>query len=523
MLVLGMGIKRPWRAVGLFAFVLVALGILVAYRLRPHRRPPFELSFWYWHSPFQISPAQSRDLKTLGVTRLFVRAGTFSSDGRNMVLVIPQKYGAGGSGFRIHQVFNFDTGVVRHFESYDLERIAGQIAKRVNDQVQRGKQAGLDVEGVQFDFDCPTRLLSRYAELVRLVRQQLPGRPTFSATALMSWLGTKGVAALSRQVDFLAPQAYEGVTGNTVDTMRPVSDEQDFRRRIARADGLACPFYVGVPAYGHAFLFDPAGKLLDVYRGLEPADAFRHPAFNLILAEPSDRFGHPAKSPTDSVGEEIVKFRAVRPALNGQGLDDFLAYTVPTPVLLERMLRAVRETRSENCLGAIIYRMPEGDSSMTVPWRSLMEGLAGRSIPPKLKIGLESRSDAFDLIESAKPLPDAPKDLDLKIENIGGPTFLGPDALEVDVVLERPGFDEVRRRDMDSAVPGILEGGRVTRCAPDRANVASFSRFGLGAGQSIAIGPIQLLSSKRQHISVRWRTRDSDGFQTESGQVEFVQ
>lgn len=490
-----------------------------------HKRPPFELSFWYWHSPFGLTDEQTRDLKKLGVRQLFVRAGTFSSDGTNIVLVIPQNYKGGKVPFKIHQVFNFDSGVVRHFESYDLDRMAGQIATRIDLQVRRGQQAGLDIAGIQFDFDCPTRLLSRYADLVALVKGRLKSlrHPIVSATGLMSWLGSRGAVALSQQLDFMVPQAYEGKTGKTLADMRPVSDEEDFRRRIGLADGLACPFYVGLPAYGHGFLFDPQGNLLNIYRQIEPGEMMRHPAFKFISAFPSNREGHRANSAQDWVGEEILKFRAVLPARNGEGYGDTLGFTVPTPALLTKMLRAAREVQSPNCLGGIIYRMPQGESETTIPWKALTEALESKFPAPKLKFTAASTRDTFDMIESDRPTAEAPKDLNLDIENVGGMTFLSPDAVEVEVKLAQAGVDDVRSRDMNLVSTGVSEGDKIFDAPPSESNELLFRRSHLSPGQKVSIGPIRLLSSKRQQIEVRWKVRRVDGFGFETGKAEVNQ
>ncbi len=492
-----------------------------------HRRPkpPFELSFWYWHSPFVVTPQQSADLKRLGVRKLFVRAGTFSGDGKNAVLVIPQTYRGGKVDFKIHLVFNFDAGIVRHFESYSLDTIAPQIASRIDKQVKRAQGAGLDVVGVQFDFDCPTRLLSRYADLIAKVRPQIKSLPypVVSATSLMSWLGTQGAMELSRQVDFLAPQAYEGVTGMTADTMRPVSDEADFRRRIGLADSLDCPFYVGIPAYGHAFLFNEDGKLANIYRQLEPSEVFRHPAFTFLDAYATDPSGRPAKTPQDSVGEEIVKFKAIHDGINGEGMGDTLGFSVPTPVVLQRMLKAARETQSPNCLGGIIYRMPQPDSEMCLPWNTMIAALSGRVIQPKLKIGFETFTDNFDVIESSKPLADAPKDLDLEVENTGGSSFLSPDAVELMVHLEYPGIDEVNPRDMKMVLVGRLDGDTIRESSTADADAVQLSRFHMSSGQKISVGPIRLMSSKRQHVTVEWKARSADGFGVQTGKFDLSQ
>src|SRR5579859_5476039 len=75
---------------------------------------PLQVSFWYWHTPFQLSSSDVAQLKQMGVKRLFVRAGTFTH-GEPLQLFIPQTWGCSGKPFSVVLVFNFDAGLLRHF------------------------------------------------------------------------------------------------------------------------------------------------------------------------------------------------------------------------------------------------------------------------------------------------------------------------------------------------------------------------------------------------------------------------
>lgn len=480
------------------------------------RQGPFEIGFWYWHSPFAISAEGEKELKGRGLNKMFVRAGTFSTDGKNARLVIPQSYQRMPK-LEIHLVFNFDSGFIRHFEEFDLRTVSRQIAERISTQVSQVEKQG-HVTGVQLDFDCPTRLLPRYAQLVAGVREQMTRQVQWSATGLMSWLGTEGVQKLSKQLDFLVPQAYEGVTGRTVDQMRPVADPDYLQNVLPKAEQLACPYYIGIPAYGHGFLFDRQDRLVNVYQGIGPAEAMRHPSFKLIHAYPANRRGTKAASKRESVGEEIIKFRAIRPAPDGRGQGYTLAYSIPSPDLLAKTLSLVKEHAGPNCRGVLIYRYPEPDSTLTLSLGGVFAVLDGNPAKPNLSVNTDSSIDNFEVIEGGSPT--APTDIFLAVENIGNAaTFVSTDAVTIIVEFDKPGVGDTRLRDFDKAEPGVATtSGEFQKTDPRTANAIRLTKSYLPPGKKAFVGPIRLQESDTKIRRIRWIIRDGNGFDSYQGE-----
>jgi len=223
---------------------------------------------WYWHSPFQLTDADRQGLKDVGVTTLYVRAGTFASDGKTVSLILPQRWESKPE--RLVLVFNFHPGLVKHLEELKTD----QIVRDVTNCVERSwKTAPATPQGVQFDVDCPTRLLPRYAEILRGIRQGLKSKGidgSFSATALPTWLTSKNIETLASSVDFLVPQFYEGRTGKSANQVYPVSDPNGMRDGLRRLAKLGIPCQVGMATYGHALLYDDHQRLVSMYHGLNP-------------------------------------------------------------------------------------------------------------------------------------------------------------------------------------------------------------------------------------------------------------
>lgn len=507
--------KFRWIGLGVLIALIGALFLVRGIKHRP--TGPLQISFWYWQTPYTLSKDDQSSLKRIGVTQMFVRAGTFSSDGTNIVLRFPQEFAEGATALPVQLVFNTDAGVLRHFEDYNLATIVPEMSERMATQVKRAQVYGLKVTGVQLDFDIPTRLLPRYSSLVAKIRASNPlfqrrSDFQFSITGLMSWLGTHGLETLSNEVDFMVPQAYEGFTGRTPNAMRPVFDPEELKKRMPAAERLNCPYWIGIPAYGHALLYDNHDHLLGTYRNLEAQDALRHPSFHLVDAYPTDRLGHPAKDTNDWVGEEILKFKAIKPAPSGYGLGYTLAYSIPTPAVLKQSYDLVSQGRGSGCQGVIIYRMPETGSSFSLPISTIEKTLHKEQLTTGFNVKLTSNQDTYEAIETNRK--NIPMDIFLETTNVGSdPTFVARNAAEITLTIDKPGFGELRLRDFDSATYARSTPGQTATSADPRfADEVHLKKGFCSPGKKLLVGPIRLLNSGPVRVKISVKVRSSSGF-----------
>ena len=65
-------------------------------------------------------------------------------------------------------------------------------------QVQRWRDAGNPVVGIQIDFDARTQYLNEYADFLRDLRQRLPKDLRLSITGLMDWSSNADPAAIAQ-------------------------------------------------------------------------------------------------------------------------------------------------------------------------------------------------------------------------------------------------------------------------------------------------------------------------------------
>src|SRR5258706_462103 len=156
-----MVLRKLLTLVALAAFAAGATSFV--WRPKPYDGP-LDVSFWYWHRPFKITRLEAQQLKEMGVKRLFVHAGTFSTTG-GLHLTLPQAW-MGKVDQQVILVFNAHTDFLRDFGKIQNHSLAATMLAQVGNSMERAKTAGINVTGIQLDIDSPTRLLEKYADLL---------------------------------------------------------------------------------------------------------------------------------------------------------------------------------------------------------------------------------------------------------------------------------------------------------------------------------------------------------------------
>jgi len=105
-------------------------------------------------------------------------------------------------------------------------------------QVQRWRDAGNPVVGIQIDFDARTQYLHEYADFLRDLRQRLPADLRLSITGLMDWSSNADPAAIAQLkgvVDEVVVQTYQGR-----------QSIPDYAAYLPRMNRLGLPFKIGL-------------------------------------------------------------------------------------------------------------------------------------------------------------------------------------------------------------------------------------------------------------------------------------
>lgn len=476
---------RPW----------YALPLLLLIRPVPEsgRR---DLGIWYWHVPFRLTEDESATLKRMGVETLYVRAATFTTDGVHAKTMLPQRWESAAKGFKVVLTMNFDPGLLSHLGTLPVKPLADDVIRGIRQAKSAAK--GVEVVGVQLDIDCPTRLLPRYADLLRRIRPAVEGE--FSITALPTWLGSPNIREVADAVDFIAPQFYENTTGKTLATLAPVSDTKALQRGLRRLRMLGIPYRAGLAAYGHSLLYDDDGHLAGMYRGLGPEDALRHPS---LAPEAAGELGD----------ERKLILKAVAPDAQGRGQGVRIAYVLPTAEALRQQLEVYRQNLPDNDRGAILYRFPEAEEAMTLPLPTQEAALRNRKAVPRLDVKLSAHAMPWDLIAPDSRAERPPQALRL-VASVGGegPSEARRGAVQLLIRLDRPGVERLATGDFDEAELGNLgPDGRFRKTSGLRADAIRLRRSFVLPGDVLRTGAIELVADGAVSAEAEWVVASPDG------------
>jgi hypothetical protein len=467
---------------------------------------PLAVSMWYWHSPFRIEASEAAQLKSIGVTEMFVLDATVHASEGAPQLTMRQKWRSRANRLAIHLTFRFDQSAIGLFKQIEPREIVPRLAALIDEEVSRARKGGINVVGAQLDLDCPTRLLPRYAELIRGLRKRLTQPVVLSATALESWYASDSLQPLADAADFLVPQCYEASAGRSLSEFHPISNVDGIARVCERAPRFGRPFQIGLPVYGHAVVFDQLGRPAGMFRDMDARQALRTPSLKLQRAFTADRAGKPADNPQTSVGEELLDFQAQEPDNYGRGDGFHVVYLNPTADMLRRSLEEVAKRRPADCRGVVLFRFPEPGEQATLPLRTVRAVVQGVPASPQFTLDHTLKREPWDAIEGSEAPEGIQSAYKLRIRNLGeASTSVRPDALEVTLRLDEPGLETLDASDFDEVTPGIEVGeGSLKPSSLMRANVVRLVRYHCAAGETIGTVLIRP-SSRACRVSSTWK------------------
>jgi hypothetical protein len=459
----------------LMLFIMTASLVTVAWRAAARPRAwgvgEVPVAFWVWGNELPAQDEVESARREAGAGVLFVRAGQLHAEG-NQVSRVRAPAGKFPRAVPIHLVYNGTHALLNSFERLDAVALAASINESYRADLERAEGDGARVEGLQLDLDVATRLLPRYAQLLRALRGKLPPGTRLSVTGLTTWMSSTVLPSILDPVDFWAPQFYGARIPENLGELIPVSSPASVARDVARARVLRRPFYAGVAAYGYAALYSKTGALIETRGDLDPGAVARDPNLELVERRPFETDAattNSADSPT--AGEWRYVFRARAETTVG-GLSvragEQLMIDAPSAQALRASLRAVREQAGERLLGVCLFRMPTAGDRTSLTLAQTVAALADREATTETRIRL-SREGA-DETDSAS----SSDHLRLTITNGGaGGTLLG-DALTVTVGVPAGSVRGVAALENLAGVEMLCgsatPGGALEPCGARRAN-----------------------------------------------------
>lgn len=295
-------------------------------------RPP-ETSFWVWNRSTPLEAGERTSLVEAGVSRIWWQIGEIEWRDGNVVA-------------KARWPLPEDTPELRFIPVVRLEPTIGDPAGVDARQLAAwAKSAGVTDE-IQFDYDCPERLLGSYGELLGEFRKAF-GTVRISTTALGGWCDAAEWPELERAVDAVHPMLYDILperqqSGSRPSSARPLVDAAAVGELVRKWDSITTiPWQVGLPNFTR----------LSLFREGKPEGHLRDWAMEELARNPSIRY--------DGPGEPGVGlFEVTAPARIG-GVDlasgDWLCLRTCDRAQLRSVLKGVGES---SATGVVWFQMP---------------------------------------------------------------------------------------------------------------------------------------------------------------------
>ena len=170
-------------------------------------------------------------------------------------------------------------GAPARYAAHDLTR---ELVARSQTLVRRWRDAGVDVTGVETDYDCPTGSLPRYASFLATLREAHPRDVALSITALPTWLDSARLRDVLQHVDeaVLQVHAVQHPEAGLFDGHQArawAREWSDVSRKVQKAGkaGTASeaghagsiggvPFRIALPTYGSRVTWTGDGRITGI-------------------------------------------------------------------------------------------------------------------------------------------------------------------------------------------------------------------------------------------------------------------
>lgn len=345
------------------------------------------IAFWAWRNQAPTIAEVQKALSATNAKTLFLRAGQLDLIDGTVKRIRPVS-GVMPTTPDLHLVYNGTRKLLRELERIEAREVAKVVADAYRSDVSRAANENVEVRGLQLDLDVPSRLLPRYAEILRRVRELLPPKSALSITGLPTWADTNEIDGLLSAVDFWIPQCYGANIPTRVTERIPISSPKGVERTIAKIRKLEKPFYAGLSAYSHAILYDKNGDLIELRGDIDPSAASMNKDLELAATQSfrgdarTSEIRHEYRAKSDLVLDGLVIQAG-----------ETLVFDLPTAASLRASARAVRENAGESLLGICMFRIPTAEDKTTLSLEEITSALTDRETQASTAIKLEAISD----------------------------------------------------------------------------------------------------------------------------------
>lgn len=330
----------------------------------------FDASHWVWQRNDPLTPVERAEFKAQGIQTLYWQCGVLSETAAHWAWTARFHPPDSDPEMTIVRVVRLETTGREPFADAPTDELRALLAVASDSQGE-----------LQIDYDCPDRLLGKYASALGKIR---PLARELSITALAGWMRQPGFPALQASVDLLAPMFYD----LEQDPVRPgeaqplpLLDPARLRAQLAEWDRCQTPWRAGLPNFSRVTVYNEGGRSLGHVRSWDWDDL----CFNRALA--FSRLAAPGVTVFKVMAKGALNQTALAP---GQSV----AVRWPERSALAEAIAAVRQTSAR---GVIYFRLPGGGGAtgwslrQAADWRANPK-LAVRWLP-SLQLELRNAGD----------------------------------------------------------------------------------------------------------------------------------
>ena len=475
---------------------IIAVFIFYQYHfenIRTYSPAEVPTAFWAWRNQSPDLDDVKRAFAAANGTTLFLRAGQIDLQEGSIQRIRPV-IGDLPREVEIHFVYNATRRFLNGWDQIDPNLIAASIADTYRLDATVAKNAKIVPMGIQLDMDVPTRLLPKYAQVLKNLRAMLPRETKISITGLASWTTSRFIESVLSNVDFWIPQCYGTSIPTNLDQKVAISNSAEVERTVKAARRLNKPFYAGLSAYGYAILYSKQGEILEIRGDIDPALIGKDPRFEIVESDaPNGK--NQAVSPqyfyranTDLVLDGLI----IEPG-------EILLVELPSTASLRSHARLVRQFAGEMLLGICIFRLPTNEDSTSLTIGEVASALSDTDVAVATEIKLKNSPDNH---------------LILQVANRGtARTVLSKDAFTIDLdipsgslnrVGDLVGFDsfETLCKSNENDAPGP--------CGSPRANVIRLRASTWKPG-SVALTTLELKNALKTSVQAFATSHVDDG------------
>ena len=222
----------------------------------------YENTIYIWQNQWSPDIAESVNRIEPLSNHFMVLAGEMKLKSNNLYFsIVPVNWRYLKNAGTITIDIRMRSGIANALQDNKTILITEGIQNAVQKVISDSRIAGMHIDGIQIDYDCPTAKLTAYTKLIKEIKKTFPNLQV-SITALPTWMQSKDFPELISSIDYYVLQlhSFEIPRGNNKsDYIFPKNNAAGY---FHQAQSFHKPFYVSLPTYGYEVAYSKENKFL---------------------------------------------------------------------------------------------------------------------------------------------------------------------------------------------------------------------------------------------------------------------